>query len=61
VELKCDLLREDVKGYTMLDVAAVIGNTGILGLYKRTKEVEVDAASMMCYEPQYGDDDDSDL
>ena len=38
VELGCDPLQEDNKGRTALDVAAAMGNEGILGLYQRKKE-----------------------
>lgn len=37
VALGCDPLQEDVKGRTALDVAAAIGNEGILKLYRRKK------------------------
>jgi ankyrin repeat protein len=35
----CDLLLEDDSGRTALDIAAVVGNKGILKLYRRTKEI----------------------
>jgi ankyrin repeat protein len=38
VELGCDPLKEDEEGRTALDVAAAMGNQGILGLYQRKKE-----------------------
>ncbi|TVY17972.1 Ankyrin-3 [Lachnellula arida] len=37
VQLGCDPLREDGEGRTALDIAASVGNDGILGLYQRKK------------------------
>jgi ankyrin repeat protein len=37
VDLGCDPLQEDNRGRTALDVAAAVGNNGILGLYQRKK------------------------
>jgi len=39
VQLGCDPLQEDGEGRTALDIAASVGNDGILGLYQRKKGV----------------------
>jgi ankyrin repeat protein len=40
IELGCDLLQEDEEGRTALDVAAAMGNDGILRLFQRKKTAE---------------------